>query len=268
MKRSRFLGLTAAVAIIVATALAATATPAGAGASASPTVTTSTGVVHVGFAVQRFVKRGTSLVALGQTISTITTQQGTYTAVKPFASKVTRKTAARGTGVRSTQQANRICDVLNLNLAPLHLELLGLIIDLDRVVLTIKADSNGGLLGSLLCGLAGGGGILGTTTNAAQLTSVAKSSGLSVGPGFNIPVNTAAPATGSSNVPQALQAVCTVLDLSLGPLDLNLLGLMVHLDRVHLRITANPAGGLLGSLLCSLAGGLPTGAATPVTPTG
>jgi hypothetical protein len=44
--------------------------------------------------------------------------------------------------------------------------------------------------------------------------------------------------------------ICTVLDLTLGPLDLNLLGLMVHLDTVHLVITADSEGGLLGSLLC------------------
>jgi hypothetical protein len=50
-------------------------------------------------------------------------------------------------------------------------------------------------------------------------------------------------------------AICNVLDLTLGPLDLNLLGLMVHLDTVHLVITADSEGGILGSLLCSLAGG-------------
>lgn len=43
------------------------------------------------------------------------------------------------------------------------------------------------------------------------------------------------------------QRICPVLDLTLAPLDLNLLGLMVHLDRVHLTITANSNGGLLGS---------------------
>ncbi|MCV7289998.1 hypothetical protein H7J87_32205 [Mycolicibacterium wolinskyi] len=53
------------------------------------------------------------------------------------------------------------------------------------------------------------------------------------------------------------QATCEVLTLVLGPLDLNLLGLMVHLDQVVLEITADPSGGLLGQLLCSLAGGLP-----------
>jgi hypothetical protein len=52
----------------------------------------------------------------------------------------------------------------------------------------------------------------------------------------------------------ALQATCQVLNLTLGPLELNLLGLMVHLDQVVLNITANPAGGVLGQLLCSLAG--------------
>jgi hypothetical protein len=50
-----------------------------------------------------------------------------------------------------------------------------------------------------------------------------------------------------------ISATCEILDLELGPLDLNLLGLMVHLDRINLEITAQPGGGLLGDLLCSLA---------------
>ena len=50
-------------------------------------------------------------------------------------------------------------------------------------------------------------------------------------------------------------ASCQILDLVLGPLDLNLLGLVVHLDTVHLNITAVPgAGNLLGNLLCGVAG--------------
>jgi hypothetical protein len=51
----------------------------------------------------------------------------------------------------------------------------------------------------------------------------------------------------------AALATCEVLDLVLGPLDLNLLGVVVHLDRVHLNITAVPgAGNLLGNLLCAV----------------
>jgi hypothetical protein len=49
------------------------------------------------------------------------------------------------------------------------------------------------------------------------------------------------------------QANCTILDLTLGPLDLNLLGLEIHLNQVHLVIEANPSGGLLGQLLCGIA---------------
>ncbi len=48
---------------------------------------------------------------------------------------------------------------------------------------------------------------------------------------------------------------CQILDLVLAPLDLDLLGLTVHLDQVHLNITAVPgAGELLGNLLCAVAG--------------
>jgi hypothetical protein len=53
---------------------------------------------------------------------------------------------------------------------------------------------------------------------------------------------------------QATAGGCQILDLVLGPLDLNLLGLVVHLDTVHLNITAQPGpGNLLGNLLCSVA---------------
>ena len=61
-------------------------------------------------------------------------------------------------------------------------------------------------------------------------------------------------------------ATCTtVLDLNLGPIDLNLLGLRVQLFGgtnsnnplpVTLLITADPTGGLLGQLLCNLTSSL------------
>jgi hypothetical protein len=47
---------------------------------------------------------------------------------------------------------------------------------------------------------------------------------------------------------------CQILHLELGPLDLNLLGLMVHLNKVVLDITAQAGpGNLLGNLLCAVA---------------
>ena len=50
------------------------------------------------------------------------------------------------------------------------------------------------------------------------------------------------------------RGTCQILHLELGPLDLNLLGLVVHLDKVVLDITAESGpGNLLGNLLCSVA---------------
>lgn len=53
----------------------------------------------------------------------------------------------------------------------------------------------------------------------------------------------------------AALATCDILHLVLGPLDLDLLGLKVHLDRVVLDIVAETGpGNLLGNLLCAITG--------------
>ncbi|HEY9289843.1 MAG TPA: hypothetical protein VIP98_01050 [Microlunatus sp.] len=72
-------------------------------------------------------------------------------------------------------------------------------------------------------------------------------------------LNQVSPETQKQLAPQAPQAAaalsCQILDLVLGPLDLDLLGLVVHLDTVHLNITAEGGpGNLLGNLLCAVAG--------------
>jgi len=71
--------------------------------------------------------------------------------------------------------------------------------------------------------------------------------------GVRIPVQsfTASPAVGARSA-QVPQLVCQILNLTLGPLDLNLLGLRVQLNQVNLRITAIPGGGLVGDLLCGI----------------
>lgn len=48
--------------------------------------------------------------------------------------------------------------------------------------------------------------------------------------------------------------ICTILDLILNPIHLNLLGLVVDTSRIRVTITGNPALGLLGNLLCALLG--------------
>ena len=53
--------------------------------------------------------------------------------------------------------------------------------------------------------------------------------------------------------PVNAKATCDILHLTLAPLDLDLLGLQIHLDRVVLDIVAKSgAGQLLGNLLCSV----------------
>ncbi|HKD07892.1 MAG TPA: hypothetical protein VKB79_18480 [Bryobacteraceae bacterium] len=60
--------------------------------------------------------------------------------------------------------------------------------------------------------------------------------------------------TQAVSIPVAASGSCPILNLTLGPLDLNVLGLVVHLNQVVLNITAVPgAGNLLGNLLCSVA---------------
>ena len=55
--------------------------------------------------------------------------------------------------------------------------------------------------------------------------------------------------------PVQVSATCEILDLTLGPLHLDLLGLVVDLNQVHLQITAEQGpGNLLGNLLCAVAG--------------
>src|SRR5581483_9353535 len=62
------------------------------------------------------------------------------------------------------------CEILTLTLGPLHLDVLGLVVDLNQVVLNITAvPGAGNLLGNLLCGVAGllnGGGPLSNLLNS------------------------------------------------------------------------------------------------------
>jgi hypothetical protein len=242
MKRVTLLAVLA-TAMLAAGAATAVATPnsvfgsSGPSRAAGPTL----GNVSVKYKIGKFVKSGRNLLARGTVTATYTPQTGTPTTVtQPFTAKAT---FSRKWRIASTQSEQRICQVLTLQLGPLHLNLLGLIVDLSPVNLRITADSNGGLLGSLFCSIASRNVTLGTKANARKLTTAVHKSGLATkGVGFTVPAKQM----------QAQQGPCQVLDLVLGPLHLNLLGLIVDLNQLHLQITADPNGGLLGSLLCSL----------------
>jgi hypothetical protein len=64
-----------------------------------------------------------------------------------------------------------------------------------------------------------------------------------------------------------IPGACQILNLVLGPINLDLLGLVVRTNRINVRIDAVPGGGnLLGNLLCSITNLLnPDGALGPLT---
>ena len=93
-------------------------------------------------------------------------------------------------------------------------------------------------------------GVLGTVSNLTATFN--KATGLTTITG--VFTDTAGNVTNFTTSLLGVSGSCQILDLTLGPLDLNLLGLTVHLDTVHLNITAQSgSGNLLGNLLCSVA---------------
>jgi hypothetical protein len=198
------------------------------------------GTFSVRYKIAKFVKSGHRLMARGTAIATYTPQSGTPTIVKR--SFTARVSVARR--LFSTSGAKVICPVLSLQLDQLSLDLLGLHVDLSKVVLTVTADSEGGILGRLLCSLSNTKTKLATIKNAQKLTRTATfQRALDEGTRLRGPDK---PRAGDGAGPMQY------LDLVLGPLHVDLLGLIVDLNQVHLQITADPNGGILGSLLCSL----------------
>jgi len=148
------------------------------------------------------------------------------------------------------------CPILNLSLGPINLDLLGLNVDTSPICLDITAvPGEGALLGNLLCSIANllNGGL----SLSDVLGGLGQQDLATLDTGLTQLLNQAVfvPLSSSDAV---VSATCNVLSLAIGPLDLNLLGLRVELDDcdngpVTVDITADPAGGLLGGLLCAVA---------------
>ena len=146
------------------------------------------------------------------------------------------------------------CSVLNLQLGPIDIDLLGLHVDTSEICLNITADPTGGLLGQLLCGLTDdllGGitqGLLGDLNNLLEdiLNGV-------------LAENQPEPSQGNGG--GTAEDICDgqfeILDLAIGPVNLDLLGLMVDLDDcengpIQVCVSADRGQGLLGDLLVGL----------------
>ena len=117
------------------------------------------------------------------------------------------------------------------------------------------------------------GTVTGTVTNAtggvvrtfvAQATVPVTSGGSRVAKGATGGASQVASCDGGSDVAAdasvAQAGACNILNLVLGPLDLNILGLQINLNQVVLDITGQTgAGNLLGNLLCAITGLLDAG---------
>jgi hypothetical protein len=222
----------------------------GAIASAGRAPSARSGRLAVGVQVVRFYTAGRSVKATGMVTARLTDNTGRTQTVKTLVGL----TASTGGG----------CRVLHLDLKELTLTLLGLRAHLDRVILDVTGDPKGGVLGSLFCRLAKAKVASARVADARALTAAVRGHGGHV-VRFTAYLHPAV--TGSA----AAGTTCPVLDLVVGPLNLQLLGLIVDLNRVHLNVTATRGAGALGDLFCTLADNSPTtttASSTTTTPAG
>jgi hypothetical protein len=189
------------------------------------------GDLTVGIAIKRFASKNGKTIANGTATARLVDNAGRTTVVR--------------LPVTLTAKRSGSCRVLALTLDQLSLTLLGLNVDLSKVALTVTGKPNGGVLGSLFCKLARAK--VKTSAAAATKRLNANLRRHSLRPlAFSVPLS---PGAVSAAVPTP---TCPVLNLILGPLNLDLLGLVVDLNKVNLVVTATPGGGTLGNLFCTL----------------
>jgi len=160
--------------------------------------------------------------------------------------------------------------ILNLSLGPVDLNVLGLGVALDNcadpagpVTVDVTAFPGQGILGDLLGGLGGGlnlAGILGKldTLHADVDKFLDKIDDLLDGVLGSLKVTSVLDNPVDSVFAAAApddHEVCNILNLELQSTTLNLLGLQVKTSDICLDVTATEGEGILGDLLCGLAGG-------------
>jgi hypothetical protein len=144
MSTLRLTGLAALAAVVGALAFASAgvAAPPSAGTNAItvPISTTDlTGTFNGALTITQFAVQNGQIVALGTLTGTVTTAAGDVVSIAQDV-------------VLPLLQATGSCPILHLELGPLDLNLLGVAVHLDKVVLDVTAQSGpGNLLGNLLC---------------------------------------------------------------------------------------------------------------------
>jgi hypothetical protein len=144
-----------AVMSFTAPASAQAAQPTNAALSFPITTTAPQGVFNGTLRITSFGVQNNALVASGIVTGTLVSGSGVAQAVAksvsiPVAISGAGKTVAATTAAAPKAAAS--CDILHLELGPVDLDLLGLVLHLDRVVLDLSAAPGAGnLLGNLLC---------------------------------------------------------------------------------------------------------------------
>jgi hypothetical protein len=171
------------------------------------------------------------------------------------------------------QAGTDACPILDLDVQPIHLDVLGLVVDTSEIHVTVTAvPGPGNLLGNLLCGVAH---LLDRPLTLAELLGVVSSlpdSGLNLSDvppalsiqGFGVQDGQLV-ANGLLTLLGGLQLPVTIplapgtdidqfLTVTIGPLHLDVLGLVVDTNEITVTVTAVPGpGNLLGNLLGDVA---------------
>ncbi len=157
----------------------------------------------------------------------------------------TSPSALSDSAVKPTASAPQ--QLLTINLKPLHLQLLGLAVDSDPIVVNLAAQGGDGkLLGNLLSGI--------TTLINLNGVNTALNNVLASTVDLVNSVDLSVSGVGSGSLDNEPVADTPVLDLMVAPVRLDLLGLVATTQPIHLMITAHSGNGLvLGNVVYELA---------------
>ena len=137
--------LTLVVATTGVVAATATAAPPSAAAAVSIAPAQTGGVLDGVFEITDF-----AVNSAGQLVA-----NGVFTGTATIGG-ITQEITTTASVIISQVDAPGSCSILDLVLGPLHLDLLGLVVDLNQVVLDVTAQTGSGkLLGNLLCAVTG-----------------------------------------------------------------------------------------------------------------
>jgi hypothetical protein len=226
------------------------------------------GTVSTRMVVNRFTAVGKRVVGRGTVVSTFTDTAGvTSTKRSSFRLTIPKQQALQQQGLSRVQQ-EPLCQVLFLEIGEVDLTLAGLHVIArafnpdEPIRLRLRAQRSGGILGQLFCDLSEGGGVAASKRKARKSaqaltahmsgTTIMRYQAVIYAPNQTGDTGTMY-STATPNAPQAPMQVteCNVLHLILGPVHLDLLGLIADLNKILVDIKAVP-GTVLGDIFCLL----------------